>query len=313
MSWRIAESLEILRRQLNAAFPNRSKVSDGGIGDAAHASRGSDHNPWVRAGNMGIVTARDFTHDPKGGVDCNWLAKKLVESRDPRIKYIIWNKQICSSKQQPWKWRPYNGINAHRHHLHLSVDADPKLYDSTAPWDLDIAQAHNPIADLTDEEIDTALDEKLKVSTAEGQSANLPQTEDANASFANSQPSNPSIAEVQTTVNSDGQTEIEKTQQVAQGFTAEKFTAYIPQIDTAKRYLKTLSGMTGLGAVAAFFAGLPPWLIIALFVLLAIIIIGGIVIIVKYHEKIFAYITAMNTLRATEGTHNPIVTSEKPE
>lgn len=35
---RIAESLEVLRRQLNAAFPQRSTASDGGIGDAAHAS-----------------------------------------------------------------------------------------------------------------------------------------------------------------------------------------------------------------------------------------------------------------------------------
>jgi hypothetical protein len=313
MSWRIAESLETLRRQLNAAFPNRSKASDGGIGDAAHASRSSDHNPYIKdSKGVGVVTARDFTHDPAGGLDCHWLARQLVKERDPRIKYIIWNKQICSSKQQPWKWRPYNGINAHRHHLHLSVDADPKLYDSTAPWDLDIAQTHNPVAGLTDEEIDSALDEKFKVSTVEQSipSVPLPQT----AAFTETvQPSNPSIAEVQTTVNSEGQTEIEKTQQVAQGFTAKAFQAYIPQIDTAKRYLKTLSGMTGLGAVAAFFAGLPPWVIIALFVLLAIVIIGGIVIIVKYHEKIFSYITAMNTLRATEGTHNPIVTSEKPE
>ena len=138
MTWRVAESLETLRKQLNEAFPNRSKKSDGGIGDAKHASRSSDHNPWVQYKGQGIVTARDFTHDPAGGLDCNWLAQKLVKNKDSRIKYIIWNKRICSSKTSPWQWRPYNGVNAHQHHLHLSVDADPKRFDSVTPWDLDL-------------------------------------------------------------------------------------------------------------------------------------------------------------------------------
>lgn len=138
MAWRIAAALETLRKQLNEAFPRRSKVSDGGIGDAAHASRSSDHNPWVKdAHGRGVVTARDFTHDPATGIDCHWLAKTLVESRDPRIKYIIWNGKICSSKQSPWQWRPYSGKNAHKHHLHLSVNAEPALYDSTKAWALD--------------------------------------------------------------------------------------------------------------------------------------------------------------------------------
>lgn len=140
MTWRVAESLEVLRKQLNFAFPNRSKLSDGSIGDAAHASRSSDHNPYLKdSKGVGIVSARDFTHDPKGGLDCNWLARQLVKSRDPRIKYIIWNKQICSSKQQAWVWRPYSGINAHQHHLHLSVIGDEKYFDNRNLWDLDIA------------------------------------------------------------------------------------------------------------------------------------------------------------------------------
>lgn len=135
-NWRVAESLQTLLGQLNALFPNRSKVSDGSIGNAEHASRNSDHNPYIKNGNMGIVTARDFTHDPANGINGQWLADALVASRDPRIKYVIWNKQICSSKQSPWVWRPYHGANAHQHHVHLSVDADPKLYDSKAPWTL---------------------------------------------------------------------------------------------------------------------------------------------------------------------------------
>jgi len=137
MAWRIAESLETLRKQLNEAFPRRSKASDGGIGDAKHASRSSDHNPYIKNKGIGIVTARDFTHDPKTGIDCNWLADMLVKNKDSRIKYIIWNKRICSSKTSPWQWRPYSGVNGHTKHLHLSVIGESKFYDSTKEWDLD--------------------------------------------------------------------------------------------------------------------------------------------------------------------------------
>lgn len=142
MAWRVAESLETLRKQLNEAFPKRSKASDGGIGDAKHASRSSDHNPWVKdKKGVGIVTARDFTHDPKTGIDCQWLADTLVKNKDPRIKYIIWNHQICSSATSPWKWRPYSGVNAHTKHLHLSVSDAATKYDSTKAWKLGFPSA----------------------------------------------------------------------------------------------------------------------------------------------------------------------------
>jgi hypothetical protein len=134
MAWRVAKSLDQLLRQLNEAFPKRSKVSDGSIGDAAHASRTSDHNPWY---GPGIVTARDFTHDPANGLDCQKLADALVKARDPRIKYIIWNRRIIDSRagSNPWKWMPYNGTNPHTKHLHLSV-MDNSSCDSTAAWAL---------------------------------------------------------------------------------------------------------------------------------------------------------------------------------
>jgi hypothetical protein len=140
MAWRVAESLEVLRRQLNLAYPKRSKASDGGIGDAAHQSSASDHNPWVKYKGKGIVTARDFTHDPANGLDCNQLANALVVNRDPRVKYIIWNRRMCSSYpahgHKAWSWRSYSGKNAHTHHLHLSVQPEPALFDSSVPWKL---------------------------------------------------------------------------------------------------------------------------------------------------------------------------------
>lgn len=149
-NWRVAESLEVLRKQLNEAFPKRSKVSDGGIGDAAHASRNSDHNPYIKIGTMGIVRARDFTHDPQTGIDCNWLAETLLKRKDPRIKYVIWNRRMFSATKQPWQWRPYSGINSHTHHLHVSVSENVALFDNKNEWTLDFPTGeHDDVAKVT--------------------------------------------------------------------------------------------------------------------------------------------------------------------
>lgn len=142
MSWRVAKSLETLRSQINAAAPNRSKASDGTIGDAAHASRSSDHNPWVKDGSAGVVTALDITHDPARGVDAGALAESLLASRDPRIKYIISNRRIASGEDgpSPWVWRKYTGTNPHTLHVHVSVRSAKSHYDSTAPWAFDLGK-----------------------------------------------------------------------------------------------------------------------------------------------------------------------------
>jgi hypothetical protein len=140
MSWRVARSLEQLRDQINEAYPNRSKASDGTIGDAAHATTDSDHNPWVTDGAAGVVTALDITHDPAHGCDCNKIVAKLVASRDPRIKYIIWDERIWRSYDKPGipKWTPaaYTGSNPHDHHFHLSVQPAKRFYDSTRAWSI---------------------------------------------------------------------------------------------------------------------------------------------------------------------------------
>src|ERR1051325_5275718 len=117
MAWRVARSLDVLLGQLNALAPRRSKTPDGSIGDAAHATRDSDHNPWY---GPGIVTARDFTHDPARGMDIAVIADQIAASRDKRIKYIIANALILDSRPgcKPWKWVPYTGSNPHRKHLH---------------------------------------------------------------------------------------------------------------------------------------------------------------------------------------------------
>ena len=138
MTWRVANSLNTLLRQINAAFPNRDKSSDGSIGDASHASRSSDHNPWVKdSTGQPIVTARDFTNDAPY-MDSHELALKLAASKDKRIKYVIDHGKIMAGEggPQPWSWRKYDGTNQHDHHVHVSVREQQKLYDDETPWGL---------------------------------------------------------------------------------------------------------------------------------------------------------------------------------
>ncbi|GAB3174845.1 SH3 domain-containing protein [Telluribacter humicola] len=144
--WRTAESLKQLLAQVNTLAPNRSKVSDGTIGDISHQNRTSDHNPHVLGSDgKGIVTAMDITHDPQKRCDCNILASTLETNRDPRVKYVIWNKKIMNSAAiggaDPWTWRPYTGANPHDRHIHISVKCDPANYDSRTVWAISVANA----------------------------------------------------------------------------------------------------------------------------------------------------------------------------
>lgn len=136
--WRIAQALVKLRDEINRQAPNRSKASDGSIGDAAHRTRDSDHNPWIEDGSTGVVSALDITHDTAGGCSAETLAESLRSGRDPRVKYVIWNRRIMSSYTSsgipPWTWRTYSGSNPHTKHLHISLNSEKSHYDSTAPW-----------------------------------------------------------------------------------------------------------------------------------------------------------------------------------
>lgn len=128
-AWRLAGSLKKLLEQVNAAYPDRSRVSDGSIGDAAHAASVSDHNPDEHR----VVNAVDLTHDPKNGLDGHVLAAALRESRDARIKYVIFAGRMFSSYAAhgfpAWTWRPYTGKNKHEKHVHISVH-------EAAPWSI---------------------------------------------------------------------------------------------------------------------------------------------------------------------------------
>lgn len=146
--WRLAQALIEYRDAVNRRYPNRSKASDGTIGDSAHAGtgQGSDHNPWIVDGNgVGVVRAFDLTHDPANGVDCAHLSDLLLEvgKRDPRLHndgYVIFNRWITNSD---WSgWHAYTGDNPHTSHMHISFSTN--AYDRSGSWDAAFDPAPKP-------------------------------------------------------------------------------------------------------------------------------------------------------------------------
>lgn len=141
-SWRVAKSLNVLLKEINAKYPGRPTASDGSIGDASHSSRYSDHNP----NPAGVVCARDFTEWVQDGVEMNdTLAEHLRASRDDRIKYVISDRRMFSSyatgTRKAWEWGSYSGSNPHTSHLHVSVRGD---YDNERTWNFGQAPAPAP-------------------------------------------------------------------------------------------------------------------------------------------------------------------------
>jgi peptidoglycan hydrolase-like protein with peptidoglycan-binding domain len=133
MGWRLAYALVTARSEVNALAPDRSKASDGTIGDPAHASRCSAHNP----NNAGVVCAWDVTHDPDD-FDAHAWADRLRRNPHPQLRYIISNGRIAG-RATSWRWHVYTGSNKHTRHVHICVgggnDCEPTSpYDSIAPW-----------------------------------------------------------------------------------------------------------------------------------------------------------------------------------
>lgn len=151
MSWKPAACITELLKEANALAPNRSKSSDGIIGDAAHSASVSDHNPDDR----GIVHAIDVTQDPAGGWDCDVRVAQIVAARDRRIKYIIWDRHMWRSYDKPgipaWSKAPYSGASPHTDHMHVSVLSGETYENDVHPWFTDEED------DVTKEELEAAL------------------------------------------------------------------------------------------------------------------------------------------------------------
>jgi hypothetical protein len=116
------------------SYGDRDRSSDGWVGDLRHASRPSDHNPDA----TGFVRAIDIDRDLSGKAKPDLMPDLADQIRlcakhgDKRISYVIFNGRIASSKKA-WAWRPYDGINKHNHHCHISFtkkgDADGSFFN----------------------------------------------------------------------------------------------------------------------------------------------------------------------------------------
>jgi hypothetical protein len=118
-----------------ARFPKRNKASDGIMGDVRHQKQKSDHND----GN-----AFDLTHDPANGVDCNILSRQVIN--DPRVTYVIWNREIYNRSRAAEGWRRYSGKNPHTKHMHVSIKATSR--NDLAPWIWSVTGAAPPTASV---------------------------------------------------------------------------------------------------------------------------------------------------------------------
>lgn len=136
--WRAAKCVIKLRRQIDQCFSNRDRSSDGIMGDSDHCPGSSDHCPNIIDGGVGIVTAIDITHDPASGCDLQKISRLISEDGDSRIKYIIFDHQICRSYpwsgRPAWTWQTFSGGNPHTKHAHFSVLSVPSAYDEMRPW-----------------------------------------------------------------------------------------------------------------------------------------------------------------------------------
>lgn len=111
-----------LREQIDDAFPDRDRTSDGWLGDARHSARVSDHNPDPATG---LVRAIDIDADLRSHASEAFdLADqlRLLARSDKRIAYVIFNERIASWRMN-YTWRPYKGINPHKKHIHISFTA----------------------------------------------------------------------------------------------------------------------------------------------------------------------------------------------
>lgn len=118
----LAPSLVQLQREVNARWPNRSRVSDGWIGDRYHRKGRSDHNPVGHRngpahGTRGSVHALDIT---ASGISTSTLLNAVIG--DHRVAYVIYNGRIYSAGYG-WAARTYSG-DPHRTHIHISLRSD---------------------------------------------------------------------------------------------------------------------------------------------------------------------------------------------
>lgn len=124
-----APSCKAALAEATRLWPNRRRTSDGICSSPKHQQQNpnSDHD---------YGEAWDLSHDPANGCDCNTVVLRIVQRRDPRVKYVIWDRTIWRSYDKPglpaWTPQRYTGSNPHTQHCHVSINRPAR--NDTAPW-----------------------------------------------------------------------------------------------------------------------------------------------------------------------------------
>jgi hypothetical protein len=128
-----APTCRVALDELTLTHPKRDRRSDGICASPQHHAQNpnSDHERG---------DAYDVTHDPYHQVDCWDLSNLLVEKRDHRVLYVIWQRVIWRSYDKPglpaWEPEHYYGTNPHTTHMHVSIRHE--IRSDTEDWWSDV-------------------------------------------------------------------------------------------------------------------------------------------------------------------------------
>ena len=167
-SWILVPCLVALRTEVNRLAPGRDRTSDGSIGDSAHSTSSSDHNPdetgntpYEDADSRNEVHAIDVDKDLRKP---GWSMQKCVEiivvrhrtGRDNRLQNVIYNRRIWS---RSWGWtaRAYTGSNPHDKHAHFSSRYTTAQENDTRPWGL-LEAEDDDMATITQTDFNARMD-----------------------------------------------------------------------------------------------------------------------------------------------------------
>lgn len=127
-----------LRYEFNVLNPARDKGADGWIGDTAHQTRVSDHNP----DSQGRVLAIDI--DVTGPWPDNstllmfvqFILDRCRSGVETRLEYIIFQGKIYTRDNQ-WHTSTYTGTDQHTNHAHFSARHDHVGQNVTTSWNIE--------------------------------------------------------------------------------------------------------------------------------------------------------------------------------
>lgn len=143
-TWILTRGLMTVRTEFNLVFKIRDKRSDGSIGDQAHATGTSGHNPdrtgraeYKDGDAKNEVRAIDVDRDlvPGSGIDwmervVQYIVKRARAGHYVPFRYIIYKRRIWT-RSSGWQTRAYTGANAHDQHAHFSGDYTQKADEWT--------------------------------------------------------------------------------------------------------------------------------------------------------------------------------------